>query len=46
MIDNSNNGEEYIGRLKPLAVMATLIIAILIARVGYLQLYDGETTHT
>ncbi|MBR0103137.1 MAG: penicillin-binding protein 2 [Selenomonadaceae bacterium] len=42
MIDNSNNGEEYIGRLKPLAVMATLIIAILIARVGYLQLYDGE----
>ena len=42
MIDNSNNGEEYIGRLKPLAAMATLIIAILIARVGYLQIYDGE----
>ena len=42
MIDNSNNGEEYIGRLKPLAIMATLIIAILIARVGYLQIYDGE----
>ena len=42
MIDNTNNGDEYIGRLKPLAVMAGLIIAILIARVGYLQIYDGE----
>ena len=42
MIDNSNNGEEYIGRLKPLAAMATLIIAVLIARVGYLQIFDGE----
>ena len=42
MIDNSNNGDEYIGRLKALAIIATLIIAILIARVGYLQIYDGE----
>ena len=42
MINNSNNGDEYIGRLKPLAIMAALIIAILIARVGYLQIYDGE----
>ena len=42
MIDNSNNGEEYIGRLKTLAVMFTLVILILIARVGYLQIYDGE----
>ena len=42
MIDNSNNGEEYIGRLKPLAIMVTLVIFILIARVGYLQIYDGE----
>ena len=41
MIDN-NNGEEYIGRLKPLAIMVTLVIFILIARVGYLQIYDGE----
>ncbi len=42
VIDNPNNGEEYIGRLKPLAIMVTLVIAILIARVGYLQIYDGE----
>ncbi|MBE8951764.1 MAG: penicillin-binding protein 2 [Quinella sp. 1Q7] len=42
MIDNSNNGEEYIGRLKPLAAAVVFVIAILIARVGYLQLYDGE----
>ena len=42
MIDNSNNGEEYIGRLKVLAALSTLVILILIARVGYLQIYDGE----
>ena len=42
MIDNPNNGEEYIGRLKPLAAAVVFVIAILIARVGYLQLYDGE----
>jgi len=38
----NNNAEEYIGRLKTLAIMFTLVIAILIARVGYLQIYDGE----
>ena len=42
MIDNPNNGEEYVGRLKTLAVMVTFVIMILIARVGYLQIYDGE----
>ena len=38
----SNNAEEYVGRLKTLAIIFTIIIAILIARVGYLQIYDGE----
>ena len=37
-----NNNEEYINRLKPLAFVITLVIGILIARVGYLQIYDGE----
>ncbi len=41
MLENSN-AEEYIGRLKTLAIIFTVIIAILIARVGYLQIYDGE----
>ena len=41
VIEN-NNAEEYIGRLKTLAIMFTIVIAILIARVGYLQIYDGE----
>lgn len=41
VIDN-NNGEEYIGRLKSIAAFVIFVIAILIARVGYLQLYDGE----
>ena len=41
MIDNNNN-EEYIHRLKPLAFMVVMVIVILIARVGYLQVYDGE----
>ena len=41
MIDNNNN-EEYINRLKPLAFMVVMVIGILIARVGYLQVYDGE----
>ena len=41
MLEN-NNAEEYIGRLKTLAIIFTLVIAILIARVGYLQIYDGE----
>ena len=43
MLDNrNNNDDEYIGRLKPLAVLITLVILVLIARVGYLQIYDGE----
>ena len=40
--NNNNNDDEYIGRLKPLAFLMTLVIVILIARVGYLQIYDGE----
>ena len=42
MIDNSNNNDEFIGRLKPLAFLIVMVISILIARVGYLQVYDGE----
>ena len=42
MIENNSNNDEYIGRLKPLAVMVVMVIVILIARVGYLQVYDGE----
>ncbi len=41
-IDNNNNGEEYLGRLTVLLVGMVLIIFILAARVGYLQIYDGE----
>ena len=42
MIENNSNNDEYIGRLKPLAFMVVMVIVILIARVGYLQVYDGE----
>ena len=42
MVDNNNNNDEFIGRLKPLAFMIFMVISILIARVGYLQVYDGE----
>ena len=41
-IDNNNNGEEYLGRLTVLLAGMVLIIFILAARVGYLQIYDGE----
>ena len=41
-IDNNNNGEEYNGRLTILATFMMLVIFILAARVGYLQIYDGE----
>ena len=34
--------DEFDGRLKALAVMAVLVIVVLIARAGYLQIYDGE----
>ena len=41
-IDNNNNGEEYNGRLTILATLMMLVIFILAARVGHLQIYDGE----
>ncbi len=41
-IDNNNNGEEYNGRLTILASLMMFVIFILAARVGYLQIYDGE----
>ena len=40
MVDNNN--DEYVGRLKPLAFIIFMVISVLIARVGYLQVYDGE----
>ena len=42
MIENTKKEDEYIGRLTFLGVLMTLVIVILIARVGYLQIYDGE----
>ena len=44
IIDNKKNNDEdeYIGRLKPIAFLITLVIVVLITRVGYLQIYDGE----
>ncbi len=42
MLEINNNNDDYIGRLKPLTFLAVLVIAILIVRVGYLQIYDGE----
>lgn len=42
ILDNNTNNDEYIGRLKPLAFLCVLVIAVLIARVAYLQVYDGE----
>ena len=41
-IDNNNNGDEYVGRLSFLTWIMVLVIFILAARVGYLQIYDGE----
>ena len=37
-----NNTEDYLDRLKPLTFLMMLVIFVLIARVGYLQVYDGE----
>ncbi len=42
IVDNNNNSEEYLERLTPLAVLMVLVIFVLIGRVGYLQIYDGE----
>ena len=33
---------EFDGRLKALGIMIVLVIAVLVARLGYLQIYDGE----
>ena len=41
MIDSSRD-DEFLGRLKFLNAAIVLVIAILIARVAYLQIYDGE----
>ena len=42
MLEINNNNDDYIGRLKPLTFLAVLVILVLIVRVGYLQIYDGE----
>ena len=40
--NNNNNNDEYAGRLSFLTWLMVLVIFILAARVGYLQIYDGE----
>lgn len=42
MLEINNNNDEYIERLKPLTFLAVLVIFILIVRVGWLQIVDGE----
>ena len=42
MLELNNSNDDYIGRLKPLTFLAVLVIVVLIVRVGYLQIYDGE----
>lgn len=42
MIEKNREEDEYIGRLKFLTAAIVLVIGILIARVGHLQIYDGE----
>ncbi len=42
MLEGTKKDDEYIGRLNFLSVAFILVIAILISRVAYLQLYDGE----
>ena len=37
-----NENEDFSGRLQFLGLMIVLIIAVLIGRAGYLQVYDGE----
>ena len=41
MIESSRD-DEFLGRLKLLNALVVLVILILIARIGYLQIYDGE----
>ncbi|MBR3458814.1 MAG: penicillin-binding protein 2, partial [Selenomonadaceae bacterium] len=38
MIEN----DEYEGRVRALGIMVVMVIFILLARVGYLQVMDGE----
>lgn len=42
MLEINRKDDEYAGRLAFLGVLFFLVIVILIARVAYLQLYDGE----
>ena len=42
MFDAAKKDDEYANRLNFLGVMFLLVIVILITRVGYLQLYDGQ----
>ena len=42
MLEINRKDDEYAGRLTFLGVLFFLVIVILIARVAYLQLYDGE----
>ncbi len=42
MIEINEKDDEFRGRLTALQVLIVLVIAILIARVAYLQIYDGE----
>ena len=37
-----NGNDEFEGRLKVLGILAVLVISVLIVRVGYLHVYDGE----
>lgn len=37
-----NGNDEFEGRLKVLGILVVLVISVLIVRVGYLQVYDGE----
>ena len=38
MVEN----DEYSGRLKVMGWLCVLVIAVLIVRAGYLQIYEGE----
>ena len=42
MLEGTKKDDEYAGRLTFLGVLFFLVIAILITRAAYLQLYDGE----
>ena len=42
MIEINEKDDEFKGRLTALHLLIVLVILVLIARVGYLQIYDGE----